>query len=108
MTRLLTAHPPSPRALTLLKQHPPTPGFADRPSHGLNAFFFGNESGVRPPVRWSLTPLQQALPPSSGPSALFDPLVAQLRGGPLGGRFMLTVGTPSDPTHDATLLWPAD
>ena len=100
--------PPSARALTILKQHPPTPGFADSTFRGLNAFYFVNDSGVRTPVRWSLTPLQQALPPSSGPSALFDPLVAQLRGGPLRWRLMLTVGTPSDPTHDATLLWPAD
>jgi len=108
MTRFLAAHPPSARALTILKQHPPTPGFADSTFHGLNAFYFVNQSGVRTPVRWSLTPLQQALPPSSGPSALFDPLVAQLRGGPLRWRLMLTVGAPSDPTHDATLPWPTD
>jgi catalase len=108
MTRFLAAHPPSARALTILKQHPPTPGFADSTFRGLNAFYFVNESGVRTPVRWSLTPLQQALPPSSGPNALFDPLVAQLRGGPLRWRLKLMVGAPSDPTHDATLPWPAD
>ncbi len=108
MTRFYAAHPPAARAMTILKQHPPTPGFADSTFSGLNAFYFVNASGVRTPVRWSLTPLQQALPPSSGPSALFDPLVAQLRSGPLRWRLMLTVGTPSDPTHDATLPWPAD
>jgi catalase len=108
MTRFYAAHPPAARAMTILKQHPPTPGFADSTFSGLNAFYFVNASGVRTPVRWSLTPLQQALPPSSGPSALFDPLVAQLRAGPLRWRLMLTVGTPSDPTHDATLPWPAD
>jgi catalase len=108
MTRFLAAHPPSARALTILKQHPPTPGFADSTFHGLNAFYFVNESGERTPVRWSLTPLQRALPPASGPNALFDPLVAQLRDGPLHWRLMLTVGAPSDPTHDATLPWPAD
>ncbi|MDT5273909.1 MAG: catalase [Mycobacterium sp.] len=108
MTRFLAAHPPSARALTILKQHPPTPGFADSTFHGLNAFYFVNESGERTPVRWSLTPLQRALPPASGPNALFDPLIAQLRDGPLHWRLMLTVGAPSDPTHDATLPWPAD
>jgi catalase len=108
MTRFYAAHPPAARAMTILKQHPPTPGFADSTFSGLNAFYFVNESGVRTPVRWSLTPLQQALPPSSGPGALFDPLVAQLRAGPLRWRLMLIVGAPSDPTHDATLPWPAD
>jgi catalase len=108
MTRFLAANPPSARALTILKQHPPTPGFADSIFHGLNAFYFVNESGARTPVRWSLTPLQQALPPASGSSALFDPLVAQLRAGPLHWRLMLTVGKPEDPTNDATLPWPAD
>jgi catalase len=31
-----------------------------------------------------------------------------LRAGPLRWRLMLTLGTRDDPTHDATLLWPAD
>ena len=39
---------------------------------------------------------------------MFDPLVRQLRAGPLRWRLLLTVGTPSDPTRDATLPWPAD
>jgi catalase len=94
--------------LAILKQHPPTTGFADSTFSGLNAFFFVNASGTRTPVRWSLTPLQQALPPSSGPDALFGPLVEQLRAGPLRWRLVLTVGTASDPTHDATLPWPTN
>ena len=89
------------------QQHPPTTGFADSVYSGLNAFYFVNASGARAPVRWSLTPLQQALPPSSGPNALFDALIRQLRAGPLRWRFVLTVGAASDPTHDATLPWPA-
>jgi catalase len=108
MTRFYATHPEAARAVTILKQHPPTPGFADSVYRGLNAFYLVNESGVRVPVRWSLTPLQQALPPSSGPNALFDPLVRQLRAGPLRWRLMLTLGTREDPTHDATLPWPAD
>jgi catalase len=94
--------------MTIVKRHPPTPGFADSVYSGLNAFYLVNESDVRVPVRWSLTPLQQALPPSSGSNALFDPLIRQLRAGPLRWRLVLTVGTREDPTHDATLPWPAD
>jgi catalase len=108
MTRFYVAHPPAARAMTIIKQHPPTPGFADSIFSGLNAFYFVSAAGVRTPVRWSLTPLQQALPPTTGAGALFDPLVAQLRAVPLRWRLMLTVGAPSDPTHDATLPWPAD
>jgi len=108
MARFMAAHPETARAMKIVKQHPPTPGFADSVFSGLNAFYFVNDSGVRAPVRWSLTPLQEAMPQSSGPNALFDPLVAQLRGGPLRWRLMLTVGTAEDPTHDATLPWPAD
>lgn len=108
MATFLAAHPETARAMKIVKQHPPTPGFADSVFSGLNAFYFVNESGARVPVRWSLTPLQQALPPSSGADAMFDPLVRQLRAGPLRWRLLLTVGTPSDPTRDATLPWPAD
>jgi catalase len=108
MTRFYAAHPPAERAMSILKQHKPTPGFADSTFSGLSAFYFVNASGQRIPVRWALTPLQQALPPSTGPNALFDPLVTQLRAGPLRWRLMLTVGKPSDPTNDATLPWPGD
>jgi catalase len=108
MALFLAAHPETARAMTIVKQHPPTSGFADSVYRGLNAFYLVSESGVRVPVRWSLTPLQQALPPSSGTNALFDPLVRQLRAGPLRWRLLLTVGTREDPTHDATLPWPAD
>jgi len=108
MARFLAAHPETARAMKIVKQHPPTPGFADSVYSGLNAFYFVNQSGARTPVRWSLTPMQQALPPSSGPDALFDALVRQLRNGPLRWRLVLTVGAAADPTHDATLPWPAD
>lgn len=108
MARFLAAHPETARAMDVVKQHPPTPGFADSVYSGLNAFYFVNESGARTPVRWSLIPLQHALPPSSGPNALFDALVRQLRTGPLRWRLVLTVGEAADPTHDATLPWPAD
>jgi catalase len=108
MQRFLATHAPAARAATILKQHPPTTGFADSVFSGLNAFYFVSALGVRTPVRWKLIPLQHALPASTGPNALFDPLVQQLRAGPLRWRLVLTVGAPEDPTHDATLPWPAD
>ncbi len=108
MAGFLAAHPETARAMDVVKQHPPTAGFADSTYRGLNAFYFVNATGARTPVRWSLTPLQQALPASTGPNALFDALVRQLRTGPLRWRLVLAVGAAADPTHDATLPWPAD
>jgi catalase len=108
MATFLAAHPETARAMTIVKGQPPTPGFADSTFRGLNAFYLVDESGTRVPVRWSLTPLQQALPPSSGPNGFFDALTRQLKAGPLHWRLMLTVGAPSDSTRDATVPWPAD
>jgi catalase len=108
LTRFYAVHPGAARAMAILKQHKPTTGFADSTFNGLITFYFVNASGARVPVRWSLTPLQQALPPASGPDALFGPLVAQLRAGPLRWRLMLTVGAPGDSIDDATVPWPAD
>src|ERR1700733_15099140 len=51
MARFLAAHPETARALDIVKQHPPTPGFADSIYRGLNAFYFVDESNVRVPVR---------------------------------------------------------
>lgn len=108
MSRFLVAHPETARAMAIVRRHAPTVGFADSVFNGLNAFYLVNESGTRVPVRWSLTPLQSALPPASGPDGLFDPLTRQLRSGPLRWRLILTLGGPDDPTHDATVAWPAD
>jgi catalase len=108
MKVFLAAHPETARAMTIVKQHPPTPGFADSVFNGLNAFYLVNDAGARVPVRWSLTPLQSALPPASGANAVFDPLTRQLQAGPLRWRLILTLGGPDDPTGDATVAWPAD
>src|SRR5581483_2760663 len=62
MAQFLADHPETARAMDVVKQHPPTPGFADSTYRGLNAFIFVSDSGARTPVRWSLAPLQQAFP----------------------------------------------
>jgi catalase len=108
MSRFLARYPETARAMAINEAHPPTPGFADSTYRSLVAFYFVNESGARTPVRWSLVPLQRALPPSRGLNGLFTPLIRQMRSGPLRWRLMLTIGAPSDPVDDATLPWPAD
>jgi catalase len=109
MPRFLAEHPETARAMAINEAHPPTPGFADSTYRSLVAFYFINESGTRTPVRWSLVPLQRALPPSTDPhNGLFIPLIRQMRAGPLRWRLMLTVGAPTDPVDDATLPWPGN
>lgn len=108
MSRFLAAHPETARAMKIVKQHPPTAGFADSTYRGLHSFYFVNDSNQRTPVRWSLLPMQRALRPSPGDNALFDALIHQLRSGALRWRLTLTVGSPSDPVRDPTLPWPTD
>ncbi len=43
-----------------------------------------------------------------GNNVLFDALIRQMRNAQLQWRLILTVGTPGDPTTDATLPWPDD
>ena len=107
MAAFLAAHPETAAAMAVIKQHPPSPGFADSTFSGLNTFFFVNQAGVRTPVRWSLVPLQAAQPAQGNTkNALFDALVRQLRGTPLQWRLMLTIGERGDPLLDATRPWP--
>jgi catalase len=109
MARFLAAHPESAAAMAVIKQHPPTRGFADSAFSSLITFFFVNDAGVRTPVRWSFVPQQLAMAPrSGGRNVLFDTLIRQMRSGPLQWRLILTVGAPGDPTTDATLPWPSD
>ncbi len=111
MARFQAAHPETVKAMALIKAQPPTSGFADSTFRGLNAFFFVDDAGARTPVRWSFQPVQPPSPPKAGSSDqnfLFDDLIRQIRSGPVQWRLRLTVGDPSDPTHDATIPWPAD
>ena len=107
MSAFLAAHPETAAAMAVIKQHPPTPGFADSTFSSLITFYFVNEAGTRTPVRWSFVPLQAALPARpGGDDALFDALVRQVDQVPLQWRLMLTVGEAGDPLDDSTLPWP--
>lgn len=109
--RFQAAHPETVAATALIKKDPPTSGFGDSFFRGLNAFYFVDDAGTRTPVRWTLAPVappSAPVAPSAGPNPLFDAVVRQLRSGPLRWQLLITVGTPDDPTDDASLPWPAD
>lgn len=109
MKAFLAAHPETAKAMDVVKQHPPTAGFADSTFRSLNAFYFVNGAGTRTPVRWSLDPLQPLQTPqpaSKNPDWLFDNLIRNMASGPLRWRLLLTVAEPGDNLRDATIAWP--
>ena len=109
MARFSAAHPETVTAMAIINKNPPTTGFADSTFSSLNTFYLVNSGGTRTPVRWAFVPEQAALPARpAGDNTLFDSVVRQLRNGPLHWKLHLTVGQPSDPVDDATLLWPPD
>jgi catalase len=113
MKTFLARHPETVQALAVIKGQPVPSGFDNTTFHGLNAFRFVNAAGDSIPVRWLLTPVQpfEAASTASAPqdkSYLFDALIAQIHRRPLQWHLAVIVGQPGDPTHDATLAWPAE
>ncbi|HEY0225557.1 MAG TPA: catalase family peroxidase [Mycobacterium sp.] len=110
MAAFLDSHPDTVAAMKIIKQSPPSTGFADSTFHGLNAFWFTNSGGTSVPVRWSVIPQQAgdatAPPASMGRDYLFDELIRVLSRQPLAWRLVVTIGEPGDPTNDATKPWP--
>ena len=109
MAAFLDRHPETVAAMKIIKQSPPSAGFADSRFHGLNAFWFSNSSGATVPVRWSVIPQDAgggATGPSLGKDFLFDDLIRRVAQRPLTWSLVLTIGEPGDPTNDATKPWP--
>ncbi|CDO86236.1 catalase family peroxidase [Mycobacterium triplex] len=110
MAAFLDRHPETVAALKIIKQTPPSAGFADSTFHGLNAFYFTNSAGATVPVRWSAVAPQnkgQSGPPASADKDyLFDELIRTVAQRPLTWKLVLTIGEPGDPTNDATKPWP--
>jgi catalase len=108
----LARHPETAQAMTVIKGQPVSSGFDNSTFHGLNAFRFTSAAGDSIPVRWLLTPEQPFAAASTasavkGKNYLFDALIAQIHLQPLRWHLIVIIGQPADPTHDATLAWPA-
>jgi catalase len=112
MAAFLARHPETAQALTVIKRQPVSSGFDNSTFHGLSAFRFINSTGDAIPVRWLLTAAQPFEPASAAAAAqdknyLFNTLIAQIQRQPLRWHLIVIVGKPGDPTHDATIVWPA-
>ena len=108
----VAGHPETVKALTVIKGQPLSSGFGNSTFHGLNAFRFINAAGDSIPVRWLLTPAQPFEAATAASAArdknyLFDALIAAIHRQPLRWHLIVIIGQPGDPTHDATIAWPA-
>ncbi len=112
MKAFLDRHPETVKALGVIKEQPPSSGFADTTFHALNAFRFINASGVSTPVRWMLVPAQPFAAGTGSPTDdknyLFDGLIAAIHRRPLQWRLVIVIGQPGDPTNDPSIAWPAE
>ncbi|WP_024803239.1 catalase family peroxidase [Nocardia sp. BMG51109] len=106
MKQHVATHPATAAALQIIESGPHAPTFGSSSFYGLNAFRCTDDDGRTVPVRWHLEPEGPA--PSTPPGALFDPLVSEIKKGPLRWTMVLVIGEPGDPTHDATKQWPAE
>jgi len=104
------AHPEAVKAISILKAHPFSSGFANATYNALNTFLFVDATGKATPVRWSMVSVDPFAAESPNPpddkNYLFDALIARVQKAPAQWHLILTVGQPGDPTDDATLPWP--
>jgi catalase len=113
MQEFVARHPETARALAVIKDQPPMPGFSDSTFHALHAFRFTNAAGDSVPVRWQVVPAQpiraaDAVTTSQDKNYLFDDLIAQVHRQPLQWRLIVVVGQAGDTTNDATIAWPPE
>jgi catalase len=112
MKAFLDRHPETARVMNVIKSQPIASGFENTTFYGLNAFDFIDSSGTSTPVRWLLAPMQpfddaSGAPAAHDPNYLFDGLIATIHRQPLRWQLILVIGQTGDPTHDATIEWPA-
>lgn len=112
MAAFLADHPETAAAMKIIKQATPSAGFADSTYRGLNAFRATNAQGEKTVIRWAAVPVisQQPAerPHGNDRDVLFDALIDTIAAGPVSWKLILTLAGPTDPTHDATLPWPAN
>lgn len=101
MADFLAAHPETAAAMKIIKQDPPSAGFADSTYRGLHAFRATNDQGRSTFVRWTAVPAhadEPAQPPrTDDKNGLFDALIGTVARGPISWKLILTLAEPGDP-----------
>ncbi len=110
----MARHPETRAFLRWQQEAPLSTSFANDTYYSINAFRFVDDTGKTWMVRWSFEPetpfeaIDKTTLGAQPKNFLFDDVIARLAGGPLRWRLIVTVAEPSDPTDDATKVWPAN
>ena len=110
--KFLATHPNTARFLSTPNPQPAS--FATYSYFGNNCFIFVNARGQRQPTRYQIVPLagEQHLDPAvaatKGPDFLFEELRNRIAKSPIEFQLQVQIANTTDPTSDATLVWPDD
>lgn len=112
LEKFLATHPNTARFLSL--PNPQAASFGTYSYFSNNSFVLVNAAGKRQPIRYQIVPLagEQHLDPAvaatKSPDFLFDELPNRITKGPIEFRLQVQIPNPTDPTSDATVVWPDD
>ena len=110
--QFLATHPNSARFLATPNPQPAS--FATYSYFGNNCFILVNERNQRQPARFQIVPvageqhLDAAIAAAKGPDFLFEELRSRVAKAPVEFRLQVQLANATDPTSDATLVWPDD
>lgn len=112
LEKFLATHPNTARFLSTPNPQPAS--FATYSYFGNNCFTFMNARGQRQATRYQIIPLAEekhldpAVAAAKGQDFLFDELRSRITQAPVEFRLQVQIANPTDPTSDATLVWPDD
>src|SRR5882762_3239720 len=125
---ILTTRPEGPKPTPFekfLATHPNTARFLSTPNpqpaslatyayFANNCFIFVNARGERQAIRYQIVPsageqhLDPAVAAAKGPDFLFEELRNRIAKASVEFRLQVQIADPTDPTSDATIVWPDD
>jgi catalase len=110
--QFLATHPNTARFLSTPNPQPAS--FATYSYFGNNCFIFVNARSQRQATRYQIIPvageqhLDPAVAAAKAPNFLFEELQSRITKAPVEFRLQIQIANPTDPTSDATLVWPED
>ena len=110
--QFLATHPNTARFLSTPNPQPAS--FATYSYFGNNCFIFVNARSQRQATRYQIMPvageqhLDPAVAAAKAPNFLFEELQSRITKAPVEFRLQIQIANPTDPTSDATLVWPDD
>ena len=112
LDKFLAAHPNTARFLSIPNPQPAS--FATYAYFANNCFILVNARGQRLATRYQITPvageqhLDPAVAAAKGADFLFEELRSRITKAPVEFRLQVQIAGATDPTSDATIVWPED